>query len=383
MADDVLLNIQLQNTTAAGGGGSSGGAAGGTAPAGSGTGGTGLWAGNWSQAAWNLYEQNKQTTPPTAPPTGTASPAPNSFWDKLLNSLQSSSTTTSFVSSAVGSATGSPTLGGLAGSALGAGVSSSTLGAAGLGVLLATAVSEIANGISSAMDSAARRVGGFAGTIGQPASQAAFSAASAAASWTDPIQKLTGLNLQLYDDAMLAFIHGLQAADAALMHLAETGRRWSPELAFSMARQDMLNLRQEMYRSQRLGPQLVDFVEARGSATRTLDDIKMHVAEHIIPMLTRILELVDFLLQFLHALGTNPREIIGDIIAVVLQTLAQAIGGPPGDTFGAIEELLKDIERNTHPPEILQNQMLNQFFTFTSPERLRERGLAVPIPKGP
>lgn len=380
MADDVLLNIQLQNTTPAGGTGAA--APNSTSPAGTGTQPT--WSGNWSQAAWNIYEQNKQSTPPSAPPAGTASPAPNSFWDKLLGSLQSNTAATSFVSSAVASATGSPTMGGLAGTALGAGVSSDVLSSLGPAALLTVATSEIANKISATLDSFARRAGGFVGTMGAPASDSVFDAAANVAGWTDPLQKITGLNLQLYDDVMLAFIHGLQAADKALMHLAETGRRWSPDLAFSMARQEMLNLQQEMYRSQRLGPQLVDFVDARGSATRTLNDIKMHLAETIIPLMTRLMETIDGVLQFFHALGTDPAEIIGDMAAVFGRMLLVVFtGGGNVELFAAILELLKDIERNTHPPDILQNQMLQQFFNFTSPERLRERGLAVPIPKGP
>jgi ABC-type transporter Mla subunit MlaD len=191
----------------------------------------------------------------------------------------------------------------------------------------------------------------------------------------DPVEQLFGINLNLVDDALDAFGAGLQQVTKSLHELADSARRFSPILAATMARQEILNIQQEIRRARQLGPGLAEFVESSGDATRALNEIKAALVEQILPVVNPIMRTLAGLLEWL----ADNRETISNEVSNIGAALVPS-------SLRFIYEVLKllgVIAENTEPERRDESTSLDAFLRFSSLDALRGAGFDYPLPGRP
>ncbi len=142
-----------------------------------------------------------------------------------------------------------------------------------------------------------------------------------------------------------------------------------------MARQEILNIQQEIRRARQLGPGLAEFVESSGDATRALNEIKAALVEQILPVVNPIMRTLAGLLEWL----ADNRETISNEVSNIGAALVPS-------SLRFIYEVLKllgVIAENTEPERRDESTSLDAFLRFSSLDALRGAGFDYPLPGRP
>jgi len=203
------------------------------------------------------------------------------------------------LSSGVTGLTGSGLLGQAAGN-LGSGLIAGAGAAAGplaLAGIVATVVSQINSHLSQTINQGMASIAGGITGGRSPALAPFASAASSATYALDPIEAITGLNLNIADDLLRGFVDAIQLATNNLEAMAEALAPYSGDVAVAFADRKVSRLETELYRDERIGPGLAEFVEVNTEIQESIEKIKIAFIELALPILTDILEGISFIVK--------------------------------------------------------------------------------------
>lgn len=113
----------------------------------------------------------------------------------------------------------------------------------------------------------------------------------------DPLQALTGINLQIHDDLMRAFAEGLKTAIKGLDDMAEGMTEFSGDVAGATAEAENRRIMTELNRAERLGPDMARWVEARSEASESIEEIKIMLLQEVLPLFANAAENLAMLLK--------------------------------------------------------------------------------------
>lgn len=224
----------------------------------------------------------------------------------MLPSLANTAATQATKSPLLGTAAGTVAtnlMGGLggAGGAAGAGGMAGMLGGFGPWAIAGAAAlvaSQINNALTEKFDSfitgAAERI--FTTRRADPATTA-LGLAAGASEFADPLQMLTGINLNPLDDAFRSLTRAVTSAIQGLDEMAKEMADFSPDVAVAEAEQEFRRFETEMLRARELGLEMARFVRARGEAAEQVEELKIALVKMFLPLITNIAENVNFALK--------------------------------------------------------------------------------------
>jgi len=238
-----------------------------------------------------------------------------------------------FAGSIAAQATGSATLGGVVGTAAGAafgegGPLASLAGPAGIGLAVGVIASEIVTKLTDTFDKVLQ-TGTQALTSSTRADplQAGLGAASSAAGLADPLELLTGLNLNPLDDIVQSLIGSVSTVVSNLDNLGSSLGEYSGEIATATAQAEIAAIEGSIGRAQQLGPELSAFIRERSEATQAFEELKTAFIRQLLPlMVTLAREVTDFTKLTTATINALKELGAGDFIS---DFLASFINGNP------------------------------------------------------
>ena len=204
------------------------------------------------------------------------------------------------VSAGITKLSGSTTAGALAGTAAGKlapGMMAKLGPMAGplaIGTGIALVVSEINNAISQKLNEAV--VGAtertFSAERGDPVS-GALGRISSSTKVLDPLQALTGINLNPLDDTLRTFIEAIDTAVHGLDQMAEAMTSFSGEVSAAQAQAEVRRIQTEMLRAKELGPEMSEFITSRSEMREGWEEIKIAIVNEVMPLINTFMEIIS------------------------------------------------------------------------------------------
>lgn len=254
-------------------------------------------------------------TPPAKPPVrvdpdsvfGKSVPVPN-LLDQFGTILsESGPALPAFASSLVTHATGSPALGGIAGTAAGKlfgeggtlAASAGTVAAGAAAVLVSSEIHDrVAQAIDAILEGTTRTL--THGGPGDPV-RTGLGIAEQATQVTDPLQALTGINLNLMDDVIRSFIRSAQIVVDNLDKVGQQLGEFSGEVATAQAEAEVTRIQTQLRRAGQIGPEIATFVRTRSEGEAALEELKTAVMRELIPPVTSLTRDVTEFTRLVHA----------------------------------------------------------------------------------
>jgi hypothetical protein len=153
-----------------------------------------------------------------------------------------------------------------------------------------------------------------------------------AAGFIDPLEALTGINLNPVDDIIKGFTDSIQAAVRGLDAMVDVTAEFSAEVAFEQAQTENRRIQTELNRASELGPELARFAKTRSESAEHLEEIKIAIINEFLPVVNKVVETVGEGVKILVAFKRTLEElgIIGDDGAGVLKAAFDIITSPLG-----------------------------------------------------
>lgn len=186
---------------------------------------------------------------------------------------------------------------------------------------------------------------------------------------------MIGIAAQGISDAFNKVIDAGQALVNNFEQWTQSFGQFSPEVQAARANIEMMQVQRGIQRGQELGPQLADFTLAQDDLLRTIEDIRITLLKPFLPLLTKIIENLDVVLEllepFIEHVGQLLEDIlthIDDFVIMIGETLKQIPGfQQTGQKLITFAKEYLDIEKRRENREQLGDLFTDVINFFNDP----------------
>jgi hypothetical protein len=172
--------------------------------------------------------------------------------------------------------------------------------------------------------------------------------ASAAGDKLSSVVPIVGVFFTAIGESTKALSTFMQAVDAT----AKRYGQYSPEISYAQAIAEVTQTLGDLRRAQELGPEMANYIRAQSELQQTMEDIKANLLVKLLPVVTKILQVVEGLMDG----GGGIIEVIGELVAPL-----SAISGTAAEMLGVerdkrIKEVKDPTETILNDPRFYQTQ---------------------------